>query len=462
MLNKSAALRIVQIMKESANRALQLRIKKHPRPYYCSFLLRDSESYEIWSSEGSLFRNDYSHTRDVYCDLRVGSYRQDQTREGGLYDNSREADSYNFVGVPVDNSDLTGLKVGLWKLSEHKFKEALTQYNQKEGEKIQRRVEHSNLRSFSKLPPVHSLKFNRKASFAPQTWINYTKKLSKWIAQLPEVISSWAEIRVTRETKIFSSTEEREILAQNEIFALEVVIRGLSETGEYLQQELILNRSSTAELPPLTEVKQILRQKHKELLSQLRGLKLHAFAGPALLMAKPAGLLFHEAIGHRLEGNRFLSRSEGQTFKGKEGQQIFKLPITFRDNPTLKEFKGVECFGGYEFDDEGCEAQDTVLIDKGFLKTFLTTRAQIPGKNHIPNGHARNQSFQRPISRMGVSIIEAENATKDISELRKELIREIERQNCDFGIIVYDTSAGETDTSNYDFQAFAGEVKTAS
>jgi predicted Zn-dependent protease len=41
------------------------------------------------------------------------------------------------------------------------------------------------------------------------------------------------------------------------------------------------------------------------------------------------------------------------------------------------------------------------------------------------------------------------------------LIQEIKRQKKPFGLIVYETSGGETDTTNYDFQAFAGEISYA-
>ena len=40
----------------------------------------------------------------------------------------------------------------------------------------------------------------------------------------------------------------------------------------------------------------------------------------------PAGLLMHEAVGHRLEGSRLLSSGEGQTFKDSVGQAILPEP----------------------------------------------------------------------------------------------------------------------------------------
>jgi predicted Zn-dependent protease len=206
--------------------------------------------------------------------------------------------------------------------------------------------------------------------------------------------------------------------------------------------------------------KKLVLQKYEQLQKVTRARKIHAFSGPVLLYPGPAGLLFHEAVGHRLEGSRLLSAGEGQTFKDQEGKQIFSLPITVRDNPLIKEYNGSKCIGSYTYDDEGTKAQDTVLIEDGVLKGFLSTRAALKKGRHQSNGHARTKQNQRPISRMGVTIIEGANG-EPLNRLKEKLLREIKRQRKPFGMIVYETNGGETDTTNYDFQAFSGDISYA-
>ena len=53
-----------------------------------------------------------------------------------------------------------------------------------------------------------------------------------------------------------------------------------------------------------------------------RASTVRSFCGPALLDPRPAGLLLHEAVGHRLEGNRLLATGEGQTYRDALGRQI--------------------------------------------------------------------------------------------------------------------------------------------
>jgi predicted Zn-dependent protease len=201
-------------------------------------------------------------------------------------------------------------------------------------------------------------------------------------------------------------------------------------------------------------------EKYQQLMRLSRAKKIHAFSGPVLLYPGPAGLLFHEAVGHRLEGSRLLSAGEGQTFKDQDGKRIFNLPLTIHDDPRIKEFNGRACIGAYEYDDEGTRAQDALLIKDGELRGFLTTRSAIRKGRFHSNGHARTKQHQRPISRMAVTVIEGTNG-QPLERLKAKLIQEIKRQKKPFGLIVYETSGGETDTTNYDFQAFAGEISYA-
>ena len=47
-------------------------------------------------------------------------------------------------------------------------------------------------------------------------------------------------------------------------------------------------------------------------------------------------MLFHEAVGHRLEGERQDDDKDGQTFRGQVGQQVLPPFLTIVDDPTLR------------------------------------------------------------------------------------------------------------------------------
>ena len=210
----------------------------------------------------------------------------------------------------------------------------------------------------------------------------------------------------------------------------------------------------------MREFKKMTLARYERLLKLIKARKINSFSGPVLLAPVPAGILVHEAIGHRLEGSRLLAAGEGQTFKGHVVERILNIDVTIHDNPRLKEFKGKRCIAAYDYDDEGTPAQDALLVEDGILRGFMNTRAALQKKDYVPNGHARSKKFQRPISRMSVTIMEGRRGLSWES-LKELLIAEIKRQKAPFGMIVYSTSGGETETARYDFQGFSGEISYA-
>ncbi len=460
MLARTAIERIIPILKKDCRRALRLKVRGFPKAYYAAFVLRDTEWFNTWAGSGSVYRRRADRKRNVYCDVRVGSPQYDQVDQGGLNDNDEETESSHYVRVPIDDRHYYGLRLGLWRLTEARFREALSDYSQREAARISTVDPNAALRSFSHLKPLRYTKYSRPENIDEEYWVKFCKQMSKWMSELSQVSSSFVEFDGSQETKIFVNSENRVIVQNSQIYTIIATIKKLTKEGVHLEQELVINVASLKELPDTRTFKRLMRQKHERLLKLVRARQIHAFSGPVLLCPGPAGLLFHEAIGHRLEGSRLLSSGEGQTFKGQVGKRVLNVDLTIRDNPKLKSFRGTRCVGAYDFDDEGTPAKNALLVEDGILKDFLSTRAQILKKQYAPNGHARNAKFQRPISRMGVTIIEGKRTTS-FEGLKKLLIRELHRQKKPFGMIVYETSGGETETTSYDFQAFAGEISYA-
>lgn len=460
MLQRPAIERILPLLQKDVRRALRMHVRGFPRPYFCSLLLRDTDWFNTWAASGSTYRRRSDKTRNVYCDIRVGSYRYDQTTDGGLHDNDDERESVSHVSAPIDDHSYDGLRMAIWRLTEAKFREALSDYSDKEARRLSTLDPNRSLPSFLKMKRFRHVVYSRPEPLDEQHWVRFCKRLSGWLASLPQVSSSWIEFDAEQVTKILVNTEGSVIVQHQRVFSLSAQIAKHTAEGSTLEQDLVINCSTQKELPDTRTFKRLMREKHQQLLKLTKARAIHSFSGPVLLYPQPAGVLLHEAIGHRLEGSRLLASGEGQTFKGQLGKRIFNIPLTVVDNPRLRRFKGIRCIGSYDFDDEGCPARPAQLVRDGTLEGFLTTRAPLTRKEFQPTGHARSKKYQRPISRMAVTVIRAEKGIT-IEALRERLLQEIKSQNKPFGMIVYETSGGETDTASYDFQAFAGQISYA-
>lgn len=460
MLPRKTIDKLIAILRLDIKRGRRMSLRGFPKTYFCSFLLRDTQWFNTWARGGSIVRRRADHTRNIFADVRVGSYKYDQVMNGGLDDNNEELESFHHVSVPIDDTDYDGLRLSIWRLLEAKYREAVADYTSRKNKSLSSIDQNEELVSFTKLPTYRHVDYKNPEFVYEDYWVKYCKDASRWISTLKGVTGGWVEFDATHVTKIFVSSEGSVIVQPHQIYQLIATMRNTTKEGANPEQDLVLNVGSQKELPDLKTFKRMLRDKYKKLISISRTKRIHAFSGPALLCPIPAGILLHEALGHRLEGSRLLSSYEGRTFEGQFGKKILDAKLTIRDNPTQKKYRGKFCIGAYDFDDEGCPAQDTLLVEEGILKGALSTRAAFLKKGFKPNGHARGRKHERPISRMAVLMAEA-TEPHPFEELKKMLLAEIKRQGKPYGIIIYETSGGETGTTRHEFQGFQGEITYA-
>jgi TldD protein len=153
------------------------------------------------------------------------------------------------------------------------------------------------------------------------------------------------------------------------------------------------------------------------------------------------GILLHEAIGHGLEAD--FNRKKTSAFAGLLGRRVASEKCTVVDNGTLPSRRG-----SLNVDDEGSPTQNTVLIEKGILKAYLSDKlsARLMG---IPDtGNGRRESFEHiPMPRMtNTYLLAGEDEPHDI-------IRSVKR-----GIYAANFGGGQVDITNGRFVFSASEA----
>src|ERR1700761_5755138 len=99
------------------------------------------------------------------------------------------------------------------------------------------------------------------------------------------------------------------------------------------------------------------------------------------------GILLHEAIGHGLEAD--FNRKKTSAFAGLMGQRVASDKCTVVDNGTTPGRRG-----SLNVDDEGNPTENTVLIENGILKGYLSDKlsSRLMGIRNTGNG--RRESYQ--------------------------------------------------------------------
>src|SRR5208282_1267077 len=106
------------------------------------------------------------------------------------------------------------------------------------------------------------------------------------------------------------------------------------------------------------------------------------------------GVLLHEAVGHGLEAD--FNRKKTSAFAGLIGKRVASEKCTVVDNGTMPWRRG-----SLNVDDEGQPTQETVLIENGILKGYLSDKLSSKLMGLADTGNGRRESYEHiPMPRM--------------------------------------------------------------
>ncbi len=155
---------------------------------------------------------------------------------------------------------------------------------------------------------------------------------------------------------------------------------------------------------------------------------------PVVLGAGWSGILWHEAIGHGLEGD--FHRRKTSVFTHLMNQRIASPGVTVVDDGTMRDRRG-----SLTVDDEGTPSQRTVLIEDGKLVGLMQDRLNARLMGAAPTGNGRRQSHAHsPMPRMTNTIMLA--GDKD----PKEIMASVKR-----GLYAVNFGGGQVDITNGKF-----------
>jgi TldD protein len=153
------------------------------------------------------------------------------------------------------------------------------------------------------------------------------------------------------------------------------------------------------------------------------------------------GVLLHEAVGHGLEAD--FNRKKTSAFAGLLGQRVASDKCTVVDNGTMPWRRG-----SLNVDDEGQPTQETVLIEKGILKGYLSDKLSSKLMGLADTGNGRRESYEHiPMPRMtNTYMLAGQDNPEDI-------LRSVKN-----GIYAVNFGGGQVDITNGKFVFSASEA----
>ena len=441
-------LTVLTAMEQELKRSMkELKLEDYDKPYFMSYLIKENTVNQIMAKFGSLILSENSKTRELFVDVRVGDYQFDNSVNG----KSGSSSSYKRnTLLPIEN-DIDAIRAIIWQITDDTYKKSLTQYFNKKAKKVQE-VDKNNLPNFSKEKPSIYIGKELELVFDKKEWEEKIKEISSIVKQYRELDDSSITFTAQKETVFFINSEKSKYITDDILYSINIDLSAISEDGNVINNFGSLHYKNLADIPDLDSIKKEVKKIIDEVYEIKNAKSINPINVPAILEPEAAGILFHEAVGHRLEGERQIDETQGQTFSERVGTQIIPTFLSIEDNPSLYDFNSDSLLGYFVYDDQGIRGKKVPLVQKGILKNFLLSRTPVKGFANS-NGHSRASNGRAPMARMSNLIIRSENEVSK-QELKKLLIQEIKKQNKDFGLIIKKMTGGETNTSSYDFQAF--------
>ncbi len=446
---------LLRAMSDELQRSMsKLKMDDFKSPYFMAYEMKESITNRLQARYGAIYQSGGGKNRRLRVEVRVGDHHLDNIgKKTSAFDFSWSPGYRASRWGPTDD-DPAALRNSFWLITDEAYKSALKAFLKVKSRAVTEVEDKDFAGSFTYEKPQVYTQAPVDLGFDTDRWERLARTASARFEKHPEIFDSVVGVEGTKEIRWLVTSEGTRLITERTLLHISVQANARAEDGMLLSSQISIYAPTQDRLP---SEKQIMA-KVDQVISDLEALRkapvLEPYTGPAILDGEATGVLFHEVIGHRLEGERQLDDKEGKTFKGRVGQKIIPEFLTLLDDPTRREMNGVALNGYYKFDDEGVSAQKATLVDKGVLKSFLLSRTPVKGFDKS-NGHGRASAGEKPRARMANTILISDKKVP-YSQLKKMLIEEVKRQGKPYGLIIRNILGGSTHTSSWGYQAYKG------
>jgi TldD protein len=460
---------LIGAMSDEMARAMEgLHMPQAEKPYFIAYRAQDVSSATVSASLGSLTISNSTKKRTLNVELRVGDYSLDNSNyfSSRFFRGSRTTNN-GSITAPLDDNYLE-LRRKLWLATDVQYKKAIENLAAKRAT-LQAHRRTDNIKDFSKETPAKIEDTYADMKFNINELEQLVREVSLPFKEVPEITTSSVYIEAKNTYTRFLNSECSLFKRSEPQFSLTITAEAQAADGLRLQDSVKFFGRSVSDLP---QRKELLAQVHEIglRLQKLRGAAyIEHYRGPVLFEDTAAGEIFAQAFAPNLvtsrmptiEDSRFeiffsqmIAQMEGgENFLEKIGGRVFPTFVNLVDDPLLNEYNGVKLVGSFKIDDDAVPSRKTKLIEKGILKTLLTSR--VPAKS-IEQSTGSRRGFGPAPSNL---ILTADKALTD-AELRQALLERVKMLNLDYGIVVRRVGSNGANTFLRAFAMMAGAPRS--
>ena len=444
---------VLRAMRDELERSRELRVVGggDDAPYFFSYDLTDTNQFQVAAVLGSPISVSRVHFRAPQIDVRVGSYDFDDTGHifSGRYTGARYDTSF-----PLDD-DYNALRDALWLSTDAAYKTAVESMSRKRAALNAAAAQTETLPDFSRVEPAKNLAKITRHKVDDAAWTARTVKLSAMFGSVPEVIASGLDLQILDGVTYLLTNEGTAIRYDDSLTRLYARAEGQAADGMMVRDAVSFQALDSDKLPPDAEVSKGLMAVAGNVRALAHAPLGESFSGPTLFEPEAAAQLFAQLLGDNLRAPRKPLAEPGRNVNfipseldTKIGSRILPDWMDIVDDPTQTAWNGKPLVGFYQWDLEGVPGKPVSVVEKGVLKSFLTTRQPLKS-SASSNGHARLGGSYGARSGAISNLFVKTSQSEPLSDLKKKLIDMCKERNKPYGMLVrkmdYPFSAGRSE-----------------
>jgi TldD protein len=431
---------ILRAMRDELDRSRELRIVGggDDSPYYFSYYLTDTHEFQLAAVLGSPISVNRLHFRSPQVEIRVGSYDFDDTGHifSGRYTGGRFDSTF-----PLDDNYMA-LRDALWLATDTAYKTAIESMSRKRAALNSAAAQTEKLPDFSHVEPVKNLGKIPPRKMDEAAWIARVAKLSAVFGAFPEVIASGLDFQNLDGVTYLLTNEGTAIRYDDSLAWLYARVEGQTPDGMMIRDAVSIQALDFTRLPSEAEMRQRVTALGESVRALTHAPLGESSSGPTLFEPAAAAQLLAQLLGDNLRATRKPLAEPGRNvnfnpseLETKIGSRILPDWMDVVDDPTQTVWQGKPLAGFYQYDLEGVPGKPVSVVEKGVLKTLLTTRQPVKSSS-ASNGHAR-LAGNYGARGAGISNLLIKTSQADsVADLKKKLIDLCKERNKPYGMLV--------------------------
>jgi len=373
---------------ELARTVAQLKIEKHDKPYYVSYRIDDCDSLNTSASFGAITSDTYNRYRVLSVDVHVGSYGLDSGNMNSTAIWEWEPQSAASK-LTLDN-DYDAIRHTIWLRTDSAYKKAVRNLEKKKALLQQKNIKERP-DDWSHEKPTVLIQPRVTASYNRAEWRERVKNLSAIFKDYPKIRRSSISLAQVTDNKYFINNEGSKSRVVEGDCTLAINATAQAKDGLKLSDSQDIEVIDAQHLPSDEQLKAAINQFAQRLSTIVDAKEGELYQGPVLLEGEAAAEFFNRSLAPNVVVNRPADADRSlrteDAVMGRIGWRILPKFINVEEDPTLRDATGARQPASYEVDDQGVPAKKVVLVEKGILKTLLSSRLPTL-KVKSSNGHA--------------------------------------------------------------------------